>query len=93
MQDAHQAAFEAFRDWFVEFFKWQTSQKLTGPGNPEEVRADAVRNTAKWWPNVEKLSAKADEAYEELVKVMRATAIFEPAVSRVTQGTKRELPQ
>ncbi|MGW1506009.1 hypothetical protein ACWCQW_47430 [Streptomyces mirabilis] len=93
MKTAHQAAFEAWRDWLVEFVQWQRWNKRTGPGHEEEERAEAVRETTKRWPNVEKLSAKADEAYDELVKVMRATAIFEPVVSRVTRGSNRELPR
>ncbi|WP_329347383.1 hypothetical protein OG226_01245 [Streptomyces sp. NBC_01261] len=93
MKDAHQAAFETFRDWFVEFIQWQHWNKRTGPGHEEQERAEAVRETTKRWPNVEKLSAKADEAYDELVKVMRATAIFEPVVSRVTRGANQELPR
>jgi hypothetical protein len=92
LKAAHQAAFEVWRDWLVEFVQWQGHNKRTGPGHAEEERAEAVRETTRRWPNVEKLSAKADEAYDELVKVMRATAIFEPIVSRVDLPN-RELPQ
>lgn len=92
MQAAHKTAFEAWRDWFVEFVNWQKWSKRTGPGHEEE-RAEAVRETTKRWPNVEKLAAKADEAYDELVRVMRAKAVFEPVVNRVTRGPNRELPQ
>ncbi|UXY40477.1 hypothetical protein [Streptomyces albidocamelliae] len=83
LKAAHQAAFEAWRGWLVEFVGWQNCSKRTGPGHAEEERAEAVRETTKRWPSVEKLSAKADEAYEDLVRVMRATAVFEPAVSRI----------
>ena len=93
MQAAHKTAFEAWRDWFVEFVNWQKWSKRTGPGHEEEERAEAVRETTKRWPNVEKLAAKADEAYDELVRVMRAKAVFEPVVNRVTRGPNRELPQ
>jgi hypothetical protein len=93
MKAAHLAAFEAFRDWLVEFIQWQGHHKRTGPGQTEEERAEAVRETTKRWPRVEELSAKADEAYDELVRVMRATAVFEPAVRRVTSRTERELLQ
>ncbi|MEV8247485.1 hypothetical protein AB0R01_27515 [Streptomyces rochei] len=86
LKAAHQAAFEAWRDWLVEFTQWQGHNKRTGPGHTEEERAEAVRETTKRWPNVERVSVKADEAYDELVKVMRATAIFEPVVSRVTSA-------
>jgi hypothetical protein len=93
MQAAHKTAFEAWRDWFVEFVDWQKWSKRTGPGHEEEERAPAVRETTKRWPNVEKLAAKADEAYDELVRVMRAKAVFEPVVDRVTRGPNRERPQ
>ncbi|MFF9779467.1 hypothetical protein ACF1HJ_38225 [Streptomyces sp. NPDC013978] len=83
MRAAHQAAWEGFRDWMVEFMVWQVHNKLTGPGHEEEVRAEAVRESTRRWPNVEKLSPKAEEVNEELVKVMRGTAIFQPVVSRV----------
>jgi hypothetical protein len=93
MQVAHQAAFEAFREWLVEFFKWQTTQKLTDPDKPEQVRAHTALLLPELWPKVEKLSAKADEECSELVTVMRAMAVFEPVVSRVTQGSNRALPR
>jgi hypothetical protein len=92
MRTAHTATWEALRDWMVEFIQWQGHNKRTGPGHEEEVRAEAVRETTKRWPEIEKLSAKADDAYDELVRVMRATAIFEPVVSRVNPPN-RELPQ
>ncbi|MEV4338049.1 hypothetical protein [Streptomyces sp. NPDC049590] len=88
MQEAHAAAFEAFREWLLEFFKWQTTRKLAEPGQPEQVRADAELALPQLWPSVEALSAKADAAYAELVEVMRATAIFEPVVKRVNQSKK-----
>lgn len=91
MKDAHEAAFEAFRDWLVEFHEWQGHNKRTGPGPTEEERAEAVRETTRRWPMVEKASDKAEDAYNELVRVMRATAVFEPVVNRVT-GKNRELP-
>ncbi len=71
----------------MEFIQWQGHNKRTGPGHEEDVRAEAVRETTKRWPNVEKLSAKAHEAYDELVKVMRATAIFEPVVAESPRRT------
>ncbi|WP_268934143.1 hypothetical protein [Streptomyces brasiliscabiei] len=41
---------------------------------------------------MERLAAKAEEAYEELVRVMRATAVFEPVVNRVNPQNP-ELPR
>lgn len=93
MRKAHEEAFEAFREWLTEFFKWQTTKKLTNPGLPEQVRTDAERSLPELWPNVVKCSVKADEAYGELVRVMRATAVFEPVVSRATRGSNRQLPR
>ncbi|MFF8968233.1 hypothetical protein [Streptomyces sp. NPDC014995] len=84
MKAAHDATWQALRDWLVEFIEWQRWNRKTGPGHEEHERAEAVRETTKRWPNVEKLSAKADGAYDEMVKVLRATAVFEPVVSRVT---------
>ncbi|MGA6153031.1 hypothetical protein ACPEIC_06830 [Stenotrophomonas sp. NPDC087984] len=92
LKAAHQAAFEAWRGWLVDFVQWQGHNRRTGPGHTEEERAEAVRETTRRWPTVEKLSDKADEAYDELVKVMRATAIFEPVVGRTT-SPDRELPR
>lgn len=92
MRAAHQVAWEDLRDWMVEFIQWQRHNNRTGPGHEEEERAEAVRETTKRWPSVEKLSAKAEKAHEELVKVMRGTAIFEPVVSRVTPPNP-ELPR
>ncbi|MER6157524.1 hypothetical protein ABT147_18565 [Streptomyces sp. NPDC001868] len=91
MRAAHQAAWEAFRDWMLEFIQWQVHNKRTGPGHEEEVRAEAVRETTKRWPNVEKLSTKAEEAHEELAKAMRGKAIFEPIASHVSPPN-RQLP-
>ncbi|MFJ4007395.1 hypothetical protein ACIPWL_28620 [Streptomyces sp. NPDC090023] len=92
MKAAHQTAFETWRAWLVAFVEWQGWSKRTGPGHGEEERAEAVREATKRWPNLERLSAKADDAYEELVRVMRATAVFEPVVNRVNEPT-RELPR
>ncbi|MEU9187576.1 hypothetical protein AB0D14_24150 [Streptomyces sp. NPDC048484] len=92
MTRAHQTAWETFRDWMVDFMVWQGHNKRTGPGHEEDVRAEAVRETTKRWPDVEKLSAKAEEAHEELVRVMRATAVFEPIANRVNPPNP-ELPQ
>ncbi|MCX4588408.1 hypothetical protein OG819_01225 [Streptomyces sp. NBC_01549] len=93
IQAAHRTAFEAWRDWLVDFVDWQKWNKRTGPGHEEEKeRAEAVRETTKRWPNVEKLASKADEAYDELVRVMRATAIFEPVTNRVNPPNP-ELPR
>ncbi|MFD7316318.1 hypothetical protein [Streptomyces sp. NPDC059883] len=92
MRAAHDATFVAFRDWFGAFIQWQQHNKRTGPPHEEAVRAEAVRETTKRWPEVEKLSAKADEAYDELVKVMQGTALFKPIVSRVTPPNP-ELPR
>ncbi|GLP71750.1 hypothetical protein TUSST3_83690 [Streptomyces sp. TUS-ST3] len=91
MRTAHQTAWETFRDWMVDFMVWQGHNKKTGPGHEEDVRAEAVRETTRRWPDVEKLSAKAEEAHEELVKVMRATAVFEAVVNRV-DPSNRQLP-
>ncbi|MEW2115128.1 hypothetical protein AB0945_08030 [Streptomyces sp. NPDC005474] len=91
MQAAHKTAFEAWRDWFVAFIDWRKWNKRTGPGHEEE-RAEAVRETTQRWPNVEKLAAKADEAYDELAKAMRGKVFFEPTVNRV-DPPNRELPR
>ncbi|WP_089107439.1 hypothetical protein [Streptomyces hyaluromycini] len=91
MRQAHDATFAAFRDWIAAFIGWQGHHKRTGPGHEEAVRAEAARETTRLWPEVEKLATKADETYDDLVKVMRATAIFEQVVSRVDPANP-ELP-